>query len=219
VVLLGEWIKTIRTYLPLGLPSNLEVGMDRWYGRIVDSRQKVVDSAKRLFWRHGYSTTSPRQVMTDAGVGQGSYYHHFPTKTELGRLVVEGNGRDLLDSVRAAMEGLPTGRDRLAAFLGAAQDALGGCRIGGFAYDAGILAEPELRAALGAAFTELAGEVEGAVRQGQDDGSLSPGLDPHNTAAALVAVVEGAFVTARATGRQAAADDATAGALALLVGA
>jgi hypothetical protein len=47
---------------------------------------------------------------------------------------------------------------------------------------------------------------------------LLPGLDPRKTAAALVAVVEGAFVTARATGRQSSADDATAGALALLVG-
>jgi hypothetical protein len=61
--------------------------------------------------------------------------------------------------------------------------------------------------------------VEQAVREGQDDGSLPPGLDPKKTAAALVAVVEGAFVTARATGRQGSADDATAGALALLSGA
>ena len=182
----------------------------------MDSRQKIVDSAKRLFWRHGYSTTSPKQVMTDSGVGQGSYYHHFPSKTDLAREVVEANGRDLLDSVRTAMTGRPTGRDQLTAFLGSANHALQGCRVGGFAYDAGVLAEPELRRALRSAFTELAGVVEQAVRDGRDDGSLPARLDPRRTAAALIAVVEGAFVTARATGRQATADDATAGALALL---
>jgi TetR/AcrR family transcriptional repressor of nem operon len=187
------------------------------YAGGMDSKQKVVDSAKKLFWRHGYSTTSPRQVMSDSGIGQGSYYHHFPTKTDLGKLVVAANGRDLLESVQAAMDGEVTGRERLAAFLRSADDALSGCRIGGFAYDAGILAEPELRAALDSAFTELARAVEEAVRQGQEDGSLRAGLNPRQTAAALIAVVEGAFVTARATGRQATADDATAGALALLV--
>jgi TetR/AcrR family transcriptional regulator, transcriptional repressor for nem operon len=185
----------------------------------VDSRQKIVDSAKRMFWHHGYSTTSPRQVMADSGVSQGSFYHHFPTKPELGREVVEANGRDVLDSVQAAMDGLPTGRDRLAAFLGCASEALDGCRVGGFAYDAGILAEPELRESLESVFTQLADLVEQAVREGQSDGSLPPGLEPRKTAAALVAVVEGAFVTARATGRQSSADDATAGALALLFGA
>ena len=185
----------------------------------VDSRQKIVDSAKRMFWHHGYSTTSPRQVMTDSGVSQGSFYHHFSTKPDLGRVVVEANGRDVLDAVQAAMDGLPTGRDRLAAFLGCASEALDGCRVGGFAYDAGILAEPDLREVLESVFIRLVDVVERTVREGQSDGSLPPGLDPRKTAAALVAVVEGAFVTARATGRQSSADDATAGALALLSGA
>lgn len=185
----------------------------------MDSRRKIVDSAKRMFWHHGYSTTSPKQVMADSGVGQGSYYHHFPAKSELGRVVVDENGRDLLDSVRTAMEGLPAGRDRLTAFLGSAGEALAGCRIGGFAYDAGVLADPDLHEGLSAAFAELTALLEDVVREGVEDGSLSADLDPRRTAAALIAVVEGAFVVARATGRQSAADDATAGALALLTGA
>ncbi|MEU7755004.1 TetR/AcrR family transcriptional regulator [Micromonospora sp. NPDC049171] len=184
----------------------------------MDNRRLIIDSAKRLFWRHGYSTTSPKQVMADSGVGQGSFYHHFPTKPDLGQEVVRENGRDLLASVRAAMEGLPTGRERLAAFLASAGDALGGCQIGGFAYDAGILAEAGLREVLGAAFTELADLLENVVREAQGDGSLSPKLDPAKTAATLLAVVEGAFVIARATGRQSSADNATTGALALLDG-
>jgi hypothetical protein len=58
--------------------------------------------------------------------------------------------------------------------------------------------------------------VESAVREAQADGSLSSKADPAQAAAALLAVVEGAFVLARATGRQSSADAATAGALALL---
>ncbi|WP_127502297.1 TetR/AcrR family transcriptional regulator [Actinoplanes solisilvae] len=184
----------------------------------MDNRRLIIDSAKELFWHRGYSTTSPKQVMADAGVGQGSFYHHFPTKPELGQEVIRENGRDLIASVRAAMKGLATGRDRLVAFLGSAGDALSGCQIGGFAYDAGVLAEPALKEPLGAAFIELADLLESVVREGQEDGSLSSKLDPAQTAAALLAVVEGAFVIARATGRQSSADAATAGALTLLDG-
>lgn len=183
-----------------------------------DSRRKIVDSAKRMFWQQGYSTTSPKQVMADSGVGQGSYYHHFPAKTQLGREVVDENGRDLIDAVRAATATSTSGAERAAAFLRSANHALEGCRIGGFAYDAGVLAEPDLRSALADAFTALTDLLEEVVRAGQDDGSLPERLDPARTAAALIAVVEGAFVLARATGRQSAADDATTGALALLTG-
>lgn len=181
-----------------------------------DSRRRIVDSAKRMFWQDGYSTTSPKQVMADSGVGQGSYYHHFPAKAQLGREVVDENGRDLIDAVRSATAGLSTGRDQVVAFLRSADRALEGCRIGGFAYDAGVLAEDELRAALAEAFSRLTAELETVVRRGLDDGSLPAGLDAARTAATLVAVVEGAFVLARATGRQSAADDATTGLLELL---
>lgn len=181
----------------------------------MDSRAKIVDSAKRMFWQQGYSTTSPKQVMADSGVGQGSYYHHFPAKSQLGHEVVDANGRDLLESVQAALTSERTGRERVAAFLGSANNALAGCRIGGFAYDAGVLAEPELHQALSTAFARLTELLEGVVREGQQDGSLRTDLDPGRTAAALVAVVEGAFVLARATGRQSAADAATSGAAAL----
>jgi TetR/AcrR family transcriptional repressor of nem operon len=109
------------------------------------------------------------------------------------------NGQDLLEPVRAAMHGLPTGRERLAAFLTSANDAPSGCPVGGFAYDAGVLAEPDLRSALSAGFAALAALLEEVVRECQEDGSLPQRLDAKATAAALLAVVEGAFVTARAT--------------------
>ncbi|WP_187313592.1 TetR family transcriptional regulator C-terminal domain-containing protein [Actinosynnema mirum] len=112
--------------------------------------------------------------------------------------------------------GQPIGRDRLAAFLRSAGRALEGCRVGGFAYDAGVVGDPDLRAGLDSTFTELGALVEEAVRAGQEDGSLIPGPDPAKTAAALIAAVEGAFVLTRATGRQGSADAATSGILALL---
>jgi len=51
--------------------------------------------------------------MADSGVGQGSFHHHFPTKPGLAREVIAENGRDLLASVREAVDdgSLPPGLD------------------------------------------------------------------------------------------------------------
>ncbi|WP_175874140.1 TetR/AcrR family transcriptional regulator [Burkholderia sp. BCC0397] len=40
----------------------------------------MIDTAKRLFFEHGYDQTTLRQISTAAGVSHGSIYHHFADK-------------------------------------------------------------------------------------------------------------------------------------------
>ena len=47
-------------------------------------------------WERGYADTSPRDVRERSGVGQGSIYHHFPTKRDLALAALERNVSDLL---------------------------------------------------------------------------------------------------------------------------
>ena len=48
----------------------------------MDSRELLVGTMSELMWERGYADTSPRQVRERSGVGQGSMYHHFPTKRD-----------------------------------------------------------------------------------------------------------------------------------------
>jgi AcrR family transcriptional regulator len=48
-----------------------------------DARGRLVAAAQQLFADQGVGATSPRQVLSASGVGQGSLYHHFPTKHDL----------------------------------------------------------------------------------------------------------------------------------------
>ena len=50
---------------------------------MIDTKQKILDTAERLFGEHGYSTTSLRQVIAKAEVNLAAVHYHFGSKEEL----------------------------------------------------------------------------------------------------------------------------------------
>jgi TetR/AcrR family transcriptional regulator, transcriptional repressor for nem operon len=48
-----------------------------------DTREKILESARRLFNREGYSGVSIEEIMSDAGLTHGGFYRHFTGKDEL----------------------------------------------------------------------------------------------------------------------------------------
>jgi TetR/AcrR family transcriptional regulator, transcriptional repressor for nem operon len=49
----------------------------------VKTRETIVESARRLFSRHGFSGVSIDEIMAEAGLTRGGFYNHFQTKDEL----------------------------------------------------------------------------------------------------------------------------------------
>lgn len=47
------------------------------------TRQRIVESARRLFNRKGLTEVSIEEIMQGAGLTRGGFYHHFKTKDEL----------------------------------------------------------------------------------------------------------------------------------------
>src|SRR5215510_9631538 len=48
-----------------------------------DTREKILESARRRFNRNGFSGVSIEQIMSDAGLTHGGFYRHFAGKDEL----------------------------------------------------------------------------------------------------------------------------------------
>jgi TetR/AcrR family transcriptional regulator, transcriptional repressor for nem operon len=48
-----------------------------------DTREKILESARRLFNRKGYSGVSIEEIMSDAGLTHGGFYRHFSGKDEI----------------------------------------------------------------------------------------------------------------------------------------
>lgn len=52
-------------------------------------RQRILDSAVRLFGEHGYDQLSMRDLAADAGCSPANLYHHFRSKYELFVTIIE----------------------------------------------------------------------------------------------------------------------------------
>jgi AcrR family transcriptional regulator len=52
-------------------------------GHRVGVKKKIVESARRLFNRHGFDNISVDQIMSGAGLTRGGFYSYFESKSEL----------------------------------------------------------------------------------------------------------------------------------------
>ena len=68
---------------------------------MIDTRQKLLDTAERMFAEQGYGAVSLRQIIADAEVNLAAIHYHFGSKQEL------------LDEVIMRRAG-PVNRERLA---------------------------------------------------------------------------------------------------------
>ena len=55
----------------------------------ITTRQKIIDSAHKLFYERGFNGTSIDDILKDAGLNKGSLYHLFKGKKEVLLAVIE----------------------------------------------------------------------------------------------------------------------------------
>lgn len=57
--------------------------------KAISTRDRLIDSARFLFWERGFAGTSMSELLTHAKVNSGSFYHFFDSKEALLRAVLE----------------------------------------------------------------------------------------------------------------------------------
>jgi AcrR family transcriptional regulator len=186
------------------------------YREQMDSSEKLLATAQELLWERGFVGTSPRAIQERAGVGQGSMYHHFPSKAALARAAMERSAAELRALAEAALSGDGSPIERIANYVLRERDVLRGCRIGRLAHDPEIVTDPVLRAPIEETFRWLCNRLSSVVKEAQIAGQIDPRRDPHATAAAIASAVQGGYVLARAAGSPEPFDNAARGILALL---
>lgn len=91
----------------------------------ISRRDRIADSAEKLFCTRGYYGASVRDITNDAGVNVGLVNYYFKTKEDLFRYVVLRRHDQLHDFVRISLDqavdsaapGLPTTRALIRAFI------------------------------------------------------------------------------------------------------
>lgn len=55
----------------------------------MSTAEQIVETAFRLFLSHGYDGTGVNQILSEAGLSKGAFYHHFASKHQLYEAVVD----------------------------------------------------------------------------------------------------------------------------------
>src|SRR5437016_7270388 len=94
------------------------------FNQMIDTKEKILDTAERLFGERGYAATSLRQVIATAKVNIAAVHYHFGSKEDLLDAVVVRKAGPvtaarlaLLDKVEASAKGKLKVEDVLQAFL------------------------------------------------------------------------------------------------------
>jgi AcrR family transcriptional regulator len=103
-------------------------------------RNALLDAGQRLLGSADLARISVNAIVAEAGMAKGSFYQHWPSRTEYVRALHARFHDQLADSIAAAMSDLPPGSDRLEAGMNAYLD--------------GCLAEPATKALLVQSRTE-----------------------------------------------------------------
>jgi AcrR family transcriptional regulator len=88
---------------PRSTPSFIEPELTARERKALARREHILETALKLFARHGFDGTSTKQIAQAAGVAEGLIFHYFPTKDDLLNAVWEtrhsffGELRNLLE--------------------------------------------------------------------------------------------------------------------------
>lgn len=74
-----------------------------------NSRQKIIDTALRLFGQQGYEKTSVREIARVANISLGLMYNYFSSKEALLQAIIQ----DGLQEIQHSFAGITPNRDRL----------------------------------------------------------------------------------------------------------
>jgi TetR/AcrR family transcriptional repressor of nem operon len=68
-----------------------------------DTRKRILDTAQHLILSHGYGGMSVDQLIGQLGMTKGAFFHHFKSKNELARTLIQRYSDDGVTLFKAAL--------------------------------------------------------------------------------------------------------------------
>ena len=173
--------------------------------------EKIMSVALQMVQRRGFSGFSFRDIATEVGIKTASIHYHFPTKPDLAKAVLKEVKTGFEQELARISREINDFDEQFMAFTAIFDDTFGdGDRLCPFCMVAcaqdGV---PDFVREEVQQFWSL-GEnwVKGHLEHGQNEGLVRADIDPSASGKVLVAMLEGAMITARAFGERARLDNA-----------
>ena len=165
------------------------------------TRDRLIDSARYLFWARGFAGTSMAELLAHAEVNSGSFYHFFDSKEALLREVLEGYLRLLRPMVvDPAFATVREPVERIFAILAGYRERIlaTGCQYGCPLGRLALEIDPENAPAHDLIARNFQGWID-AVRECVEEmkPSLPPNTDVDALATYVLAVMEGGVMLSR----------------------
>ncbi len=166
------------------------------------TRERLIETARRLFHEHGYTATGIAQILEAANVRSGSLYYFFPTKEDL-LLAVLQKYQELLWPIviQPVFDRVADPVERIFGILDGYRRQLvatgyqSGCPIGNLALEL-TNSIPAARALIAANFSGWRKAIEQCL--GDAAGRLPASVDQEQLALFVLTTMEGAVMLARA---------------------
>jgi AcrR family transcriptional regulator len=159
-----------------------------------DKVQKILQAARCVLGREGYSATTISQVAAEAGVSRGLLHYYFKSKEELLAMVVRANVETSLDLV-ATMFASSTNADEVAAGLADALRSMleSAPEFFNLFFESWALARqsPVVAAELQGLYQHFREAMAAGLQELADKGVITPSLPVEGLAAVLTALVDG----------------------------
>jgi TetR/AcrR family transcriptional repressor of nem operon len=168
------------------------------------TRRKIVDSARRLFNRHGFDNVSLDGIMDGAGLTRGGFYSYFESKSELYAEVLscfftDPEWKNCWEGIEVDLKSADVAPQVIRAYLSRQhyEDVENSCPMVALPTDVSRSGQKAKRA-FEAVFAGMVSVLERSLRKG--------GQDPHVMAQAVAALCVGGMVVARAMENRKSAD-------------
>jgi TetR/AcrR family transcriptional regulator, transcriptional repressor for nem operon len=166
------------------------------------TRDRLVEAARTLFWKHGYASTGIAQILKETDAKSGSLYYFFPTKEDLLLAVLEWYRENLWAQViQPVFDRVTDPIERIFGVLDAYRRGLlltnyqHGCPIGNLSLELAD-SHPAARELLAVNFTGWRKVIEQCLTEAAD--RMPESLDREQLALFVLTTMEGAVMLARA---------------------
>jgi TetR/AcrR family transcriptional regulator, transcriptional repressor for nem operon len=172
----------------------------------VETRQSLLDAARRIVLAKGYAAVGINEVLAEAGVPKGSFYHYFDSKDAFGEAMM----KSYFDDYFATMDGIVAHTEKSSAEhlmlywqyfydTQVADDCQGGCLVVKLGAEIADLSKA-MRVTTKAGTAAIVERLERMIADGVADGSVSVDDSPRVTAEALYDLWLGASIIAKIHG-------------------
>jgi TetR/AcrR family transcriptional repressor of nem operon len=165
------------------------------------TRQRIVEAAADLIYRHGVQNTNNELVRQTAGISGSQLSHYFPDKESLVKAVIAWRAEAMMgqhqDPPRGELDSTAALRDWARSYLDNEGSWEGGCSFGSLAAEI-MKGDPALHDEVSAGFERWKGQFLRGLTAMRDAGELNATADVEELAYVLMAAFQGGMLLAQA---------------------